>query len=223
LRNNAHDEDESDVFEDEGAEFDPIEKLKQIPRMWLLIIGEVIFFVLAYFGYKEFFEGSFIAAISICTAVIILGTIAALAALKDRMANPKPDHDPDPVMNTSVETPAEKKESYETVVLYHPEQTKAELTDINNGNDVFSLSANRTVVGRNQEFADIFLGDKTVGRMHAELIRKAENWFVKDRGSVNGTKLNGNKLEDDEEHPLSDGDKLEFADRCFVFSIKSRE
>ncbi len=38
---------------------------------------------------------------------------------------------------------------------------------------------------------DLVLGDPTVSRWHAELVRDRDRWIVRDIGSTNGTRVNG--------------------------------
>jgi pSer/pThr/pTyr-binding forkhead associated (FHA) protein len=62
-----------------------------------------------------------------------------------------------------------------------------------------------TTIGRHPQ-SDIFLDDITVSRRHAE-IRRTENGFrVKDAGSLNGTYLNRERVEEAE---LTTGDELQ--------------
>jgi pSer/pThr/pTyr-binding forkhead associated (FHA) protein len=58
----------------------------------------------------------------------------------------------------------------------------------------FLLDADLTTVGRHPE-ADIFLDDVTVSRRHAEFLRTGTSLEVKDLGSLNGTYLDGNRIQ----------------------------
>jgi pSer/pThr/pTyr-binding forkhead associated (FHA) protein len=58
----------------------------------------------------------------------------------------------------------------------------------------FLLDADLTTVGRHPE-ADIFLDDVTVSRRHAEFLRAGTSFEVKDLGSLNGTYLDGNRIQ----------------------------
>ncbi|TBN56530.1 FHA domain-containing protein [Glaciihabitans arcticus] len=64
----------------------------------------------------------------------------------------------------------------------------------------FLLDADVTTVGRHPD-ADIFLDDVTVSRRHAEFLRSGRSFQVKDLGSLNGTYLNGERIDT---APLSD-------------------
>lgn len=57
----------------------------------------------------------------------------------------------------------------------------------------FLLDADTTTVGRHPE-ADIFLDDVTVSRRHADFLRDGIRFSVKDLGSLNGTYLNGERI-----------------------------
>ncbi|KFF61051.1 transcriptional regulator [Cryobacterium sp. MLB-32] len=58
----------------------------------------------------------------------------------------------------------------------------------------FLLDADVTTVGRHPN-ADIFLDDVTVSRRHAQFLRNATAFEVKDLGSLNGTYFDGVRIE----------------------------
>lgn len=62
--------------------------------------------------------------------------------------------------------------------------------------------------------SDIFLDDITVSRRHAEVERGDEGWVVRDVGSLNGTYLNRERIE---EAPLHHGDELQIGKFRLVF------
>jgi hypothetical protein len=67
----------------------------------------------------------------------------------------------------------------------------------------FQPGEGRTLIGRSPE-CDVFLDDVTVSRQHAELMREAEMFSIRDLGSLNGTYVNRKRielavLEDDDE------------------------
>jgi pSer/pThr/pTyr-binding forkhead associated (FHA) protein len=62
-----------------------------------------------------------------------------------------------------------------------------------------------TTIGRHPD-SDIFLDDITVSRRHAELHRTGIGFAVRDVGSLNGTYLNRQRVE---EQPLRNGDELQ--------------
>ena len=62
------------------------------------------------------------------------------------------------------------------------------------------------VLGRAPE-CDVPLGDSTVSRRHAEIVRDGDSWVVHDLDSSNGTRVNGVGVK---AQVLNDGDELAF-------------
>ena len=58
----------------------------------------------------------------------------------------------------------------------------------------FLLDGNVTTVGRHPD-ADIFLDDVTVSRRHSEFLREGSAFQIKDLGSLNGTYLDGERID----------------------------
>jgi pSer/pThr/pTyr-binding forkhead associated (FHA) protein len=70
----------------------------------------------------------------------------------------------------------------------------------------FLLAADTTSAGRSPDSA-VFLDDVTVSRKHAVLERRADgSWFLRDLGSLNGTYVNGEQVD---ETKLANGDELQ--------------
>jgi pSer/pThr/pTyr-binding forkhead associated (FHA) protein len=73
--------------------------------------------------------------------------------------------------------------------------------------------ADVTRAGRHPE-SEIFLDDITVSRRHAEFVRQGSGYVVRDVGSLNGTYLNRERLE---EAPLNHGDEVQIGKFKLVF------
>ena len=71
-----------------------------------------------------------------------------------------------------------------------------------------SLHANRYTVGR-ANTCDVMLNDVSVSREHAAIVRRAEQFWVVDLDSLNGTFVNDQQTA---EHPLNPGDRLRFGE-----------
>ena len=69
----------------------------------------------------------------------------------------------------------------------------------------FLLDVDVTTAGRHPN-AEIFLDDVTVSRKHAEFIRVGRNFEVLDQASLNGTYLNGVRIDS---APLTNGDEVQ--------------
>ncbi len=74
-----------------------------------------------------------------------------------------------------------------------------------NAGSQFLIEKDVTTTGRHPE-SDIFLDDITVSRRHAEIRRKDSNFFVHDMGSLNGTYVNRERVENTQ---LAAGDELQ--------------
>jgi predicted component of type VI protein secretion system len=71
----------------------------------------------------------------------------------------------------------------------------------------FPLTSERTLVGRDED-APVRLEEPLVSRAHAEIVRTAEGYVVRDLGSTNLTRVNDQIVS---ECLLADGDELRFA------------
>ncbi len=82
-----------------------------------------------------------------------------------------------------------------------------------NAGSRFLLDADVTTAGRHPE-SDIFLDDVTVSRRHAEFVRDAGGYLVRDVGSLNGTYLNRERIES---ASLAGGDEVQVGKYRLVF------
>ena len=87
-----------------------------------------------------------------------------------------------------------------------------------NAGSRFLLDSDLTVVGRRSD-SDIFLDDVTVSRRHAEFYRHGSRFAVRDVGSLNGTYVNRDRIE---EVALSGGDEVQIGKFRLVFLQGSR-
>jgi len=82
-----------------------------------------------------------------------------------------------------------------------------------NSGSRFALEHDVTTAGRHPE-STIFLDDITVSRRHAEIHRSSDGYRVVDVGSLNGTYLNRERVE---EADLQDGDELQIGTFKLLF------
>jgi hypothetical protein len=87
-----------------------------------------------------------------------------------------------------------------------------------NAGSRFLLDTEVTSAGRAPD-SDIFLDDVTVSRRHAEFTRAAQGYLVRDVGSLNGTYVNRERIE---EVLLTDGDEVQIGKYRLVFLTGSR-
>ncbi|HEX8769770.1 MAG TPA: FHA domain-containing protein [Acidimicrobiales bacterium] len=82
-----------------------------------------------------------------------------------------------------------------------------------NAGSKFALDTDVTRAGRHPD-SDIFLDDITVSRRHAEVVRGDDGYTIRDVGSLNGTYLNRERIE---EATLANGDELQIGKFRLVF------
>jgi pSer/pThr/pTyr-binding forkhead associated (FHA) protein len=118
---------------------------------------------------------------------------------------------------THVVTPAEEREGDEDLKVSPDElaETAALLVVRKGPNEgsKYMLDAEVTRAGRHPD-SDIFLDDITVSRRHAEIIRRADGFHVVDVGSLNGTYVNRDRVDDTR---LANGDELQIGKFKLVF------
>lgn len=84
-----------------------------------------------------------------------------------------------------------------------------------NAGSRFLLDSDLTTAGRHPE-SDIFLDDVTVSRRHAEFYRRDSGFSVRDVGSLNGTYVNRERIE---EVSLAGGDEVQIGKFRLVFLV----
>jgi pSer/pThr/pTyr-binding forkhead associated (FHA) protein len=82
-----------------------------------------------------------------------------------------------------------------------------------NAGSKFLLDASVTRAGRHPN-SEIFLDDITVSRRHAEIVREDSGYRVRDVGSLNGTYLNRERID---EASIGNGDELQIGKFKLVF------
>jgi ribosomal protein L40E len=69
----------------------------------------------------------------------------------------------------------------------------------------FPVDGERISIGRRPE-SDVFLDDITVSRDHAVLIKRGDEWYLDDCGSLNGTYVNRSRIDSQR---LEDADEVQ--------------
>jgi len=87
-----------------------------------------------------------------------------------------------------------------------------------NAGSRFLLDSDLTLVGRHPD-SDIFLDDVTVSRRHAEFYRSGNRFTVRDVGSLNGTYVNRERIE---ETDLTGGDEVQVGKFRLLFLLGPR-
>jgi len=77
----------------------------------------------------------------------------------------------------------------------------------------FLITADGVSIGRSSQ-SSIFLDDITVSRTHATIVKKEKSFVLKDSGSLNGTYINNNSID---EHTLVSGDEFQIGKFHLLF------
>jgi hypothetical protein len=77
----------------------------------------------------------------------------------------------------------------------------------------FPIQGDRLTVGRRPD-SDVFLDDVTVSRDHALIVRRGNDYYLDDCGSLNGTYVNRRRIDS---HRLADGDELQIGKYKLAF------
>jgi hypothetical protein len=78
------------------------------------------------------------------------------------------------------------------------------------------LGSGGGVIGRSR-YCDIVLSDQNVSRRHAEVRPSGGSWIVKDLGSTNGVKVNGQRVDPARPQSLKRGDTIELGTSSVIF------
>jgi FHA domain len=83
---------------------------------------------------------------------------------------------------------------------------------------VFEIRKESLSIGRSRE-SDIFLEDLAVSRLHATILNLGNgNYALKDEGSANGTKVNGQLVNKYQTYPLQEGDRVQLGQTVLAFA-----
>jgi serine phosphatase RsbU (regulator of sigma subunit) len=83
------------------------------------------------------------------------------------------------------------------------------------GSSKFELAAGNVKIGRSST-SDLVLQDLNVSRLHAEIVRRPEGYFILDAGGKNGTFVNDRRVE--EPTALKPGDRIRLGTTTLVFN-----
>lgn len=72
-------------------------------------------------------------------------------------------------------------------------------------------------IGRDNNNSIIIKSDATISGTHATILFRAEKFYIEDKMTSNGTKVNGEMLEPTRAYVIQDGDKIHLGDTLFIF------
>jgi hypothetical protein len=108
-------------------------------------------------------------------------------------------------------------EACEETALLSPGGSSAYLLGNKDGTPVFTeIKGASFIIGRSSSIVDMVIKEKTIGRVHAEIVNRNNEFYIIDKNSKNGTFLN-NELLDGFERKLESNDIIIFADKEYKF------
>ena len=85
-----------------------------------------------------------------------------------------------------------------------------------------NISINKPVfrLGKEKSYVDYFVNNNAaVSRSHADIIRRGNNYYVKDLNSKNRTYINDMAISVQTETEICDGDRLKLGNEEFIFYV----
>ena len=114
----------------------------------------------------------------------------------------------------------EEKDYMHTVLLSDPSKDKAGymLKSSDNTVEDIKISYFPFIIGKQERICDYIIKSEMVSRLHLRIDKdRGEKFSIRDLNSLNGTKLEGRLLDNEEVAELSLGNEVEIADLRYVF------
>lgn len=109
---------------------------------------------------------------------------------------------------------------YDTVVIGPHTKLPPYLDGIGTrGAEKIVISKDKFVLGRLKNYVDYTIESNLVGKVHAEIIRNGDSYYIKDLNSKNGTYVNNEKIPSNEEHAIKENDRIRFANMEYIFKV----
>ena len=87
--------------------------------------------------------------------------------------------------------------------------------------EVIEFQSNEINIGRSETMCQyVIRNNSTVGRCHAKVLYDGQSCKIVDNGSVNGTYLNGNRLEPGKEYVLHNSDQILLSNEAFSVHMR---
>ena len=113
----------------------------------------------------------------------------------------------------------EHTESHPIVHVNEDDQPLLVVIRGTNAGSRFAVDQEVTTIGRHPE-STVFLDDVTVSRRHAEVRRESDRYLLSDVGSLNGTYVNGDRVD---VHELAEGDQMQVGKYRLVFAFGAHD
>jgi len=106
-----------------------------------------------------------------------------------------------------------------TVILGKSTGSAPYLQSLSNPANKIIIDKNSILIGRLKGSVDYVIDNKAVGKIHAEIVKKGEEFYIIDLNSVNGTYVNGERIVCNTETMIKNGDKIMLANEVYTFTV----
>jgi hypothetical protein len=110
-------------------------------------------------------------------------------------------------------------DSCRTMVLQGRTANVPCLQSLKNPAERIIIDKSSILVGRLAGSVDYVIDNNAVGKTHAEILKKDEQFYIIDLNSVNGTFVNGERIVCNTETIIKNGDKITLANEVYKFTI----
>ncbi len=86
------------------------------------------------------------------------------------------------------------------------------------GSKFYTLNKEITSIGRNPSLCDVLIDEAGVGRVHAEIHKTEDKFYIKDIQSLNGSFVNGRKIPTNQYFELKTGDQIKIGTKEVIFT-----
>lgn len=105
-----------------------------------------------------------------------------------------------------------------TMILGKPSQQLPCLISLARPYEKILLEKTPMLIGRLADSVDYVIQNRAVGKIHAEIKKIGDQYFIIDLNSVNGTYVNGERLICNTETPMTSGDRITLANETYTFT-----
>ncbi len=109
----------------------------------------------------------------------------------------------------------------ETVILMQSQPQDMPYLQEREGEEIIKIDKNSILVGRMGSFVDYIIDNNAVGKVHAEILKADDSYFIMDCSSRNGTYLNDDRIKPNTKVKVNNNDIIRFANKEFTFIIPS--
>lgn len=107
-----------------------------------------------------------------------------------------------------------------TAIIQPSEMPKSYLVRMNT-QERAEISKEVFRIGKDYRYVDFPVGgNAAISRMHADIVKREDRYYIRDNNSTNRTYVNGIMIPGDQEVSIADGDRIVLANEAFEFHVE---